>query len=91
MFDSFYAYCQIDVIHTDLAKAFDRINHSMFISTYSIGIGEPLLYFSFSFHPRGAPYRILVKSIGRQPPGLAASSREEYITDGLFPVHPKAN
>jgi len=37
-------YIQVDVIYTDFAKAFDRVDHSCLIDAlYKSGVGEPLL------------------------------------------------
>lgn len=42
--DAFRDHCQVDVIYTDFAKAFDRVNHSALITVLkSVGFGEPLL------------------------------------------------
>lgn len=42
IFDSFRDNCQVDVIYTDISKAFDRVDHNHLMPTLdSIGIGEP--------------------------------------------------
>lgn len=38
--------------------------------------------------PWGIPYRIVMKKIGRQKPGIAAIGRENVIADALFPARP---
>lgn len=40
--DSFKNMSQVDVIFTDISKAFDSINHIVLIVI--LGVGEPLLY-----------------------------------------------
>jgi len=48
--DAFYNKSQVDVIFTDFAKAFDRVDHN-FLSEflYKSGFGEPLLYWFKSY------------------------------------------
>lgn len=42
--DAFRDHSQVDVIYTDFAKAYDRVNHSALITILkSVGFGEPLI------------------------------------------------
>lgn len=50
IFDAFSAYSQVDVIYTDFAKAFDRVNHHTLLKIFDrIGISDPLLFWFDSF------------------------------------------
>ncbi|KAL4084085.1 hypothetical protein QTP88_029401 [Uroleucon formosanum] len=50
VFDSFKKRSQVDVVYTDLAKAFDTVNHSVLLRILETsGFGEPLLSWFGSF------------------------------------------
>ncbi|KAL4154579.1 hypothetical protein QTP88_000436 [Uroleucon formosanum] len=50
VFDSFKKRSQVDVVYTDLAKAFDTVNHSVLLRVLETsGFGEPVLSWFGSF------------------------------------------
>jgi len=44
MFESFKNWTQVDVVYTDLPKAFVTVNHTILLNIFGAsGFGEPLL------------------------------------------------